>query len=144
MPTEERGNPTLKRDLLRVVAGVAIMFLGVGATLLGWLISLDIMIGINPTGPFRIHIIMIPVAIGWGVYLAGVHVAGKSWAGIAVSVGMGTVVLLVGIAMYVRGYASDDRDFILFLFWGTWLMGLGSVSIAVGAMARSRKSHQRL
>jgi hypothetical protein len=146
MLTETPGSSTLKRDRIRAITGAAIMLLGVGATLLGWAVSVGMMaanpavarMGV-PAPNGNLPLILIPVLIGWAVYLAGVRVAGKNWAGVATSVGMGIVVLLVGIAMYVMGFISDERDPVLYLFWGTWFIGLGSASIAVSAMARSVK-----
>jgi len=131
----------LTHDLLRAACGVAIMLLGVGATLLGWLLLLGLLLRIDPAVPFRLDIILIPVLLGGGLFVAGVGITGKSRAGITAAVGMGTAVLLSGIAMYVLGFTDDDRDPVLFLFWGTWLVWLGLASLAVGIKrASSAKS----
>jgi hypothetical protein len=141
MLTEKRETSTLTHDLLRAAAGVVIMLLGVGATLLGWLVSVEIAVGINLNGPFffRAAIIMIPVVIGIGVYFAGSALAGRSRAGVAASVGMGTAVLLSGIAMDALGFTDDKRGPVLYTFWGTWLVGLGIASIAAGSGLFRRK-----
>src|SRR5262249_13143813 len=122
-----RKTPTLTQDLLRATAGVVIMLLGVGGTMFGWLISVQIAVGLALAGPIspRAALVMFPVVIGCGVYFAGSAVAGRSWAGVPASVGMGTAVPLGGIAMCGLGFTDDRRDPVLYLFWATWLVGLG-------------------
>jgi hypothetical protein len=135
MTIEQQGPSTLTVALLRAAGGLTLMLLGIGATLCGSLISQDLFLWIGLKGNLPQKFILLPTVIGFAVYFLGALMAGKRWPGVVASVGMGAVVLLVGVYMYVMGLTSEASDWGLTLLRGFMFVVTGIASIAIGATA---------
>jgi hypothetical protein len=141
MATEQQGPPTLTVALLRAAGGLTLMLLGIGATLLGSRISQDLFLWIGIEGNLTQKLILLPTVIGFTVYFLGALKAGKRWPGVVASVGLGAVVLLIGVNMYIMGLASEDSDWGLTLLRGFMFVVTGIASIAIGASAPWRSDY---
>jgi len=124
----------VSRSLGHILGGIVLMVLGAAVVLAGYVLYLGNKGGAFPTFPYAGGI---TISLGVILVAAGTIVAGKRAA-----TGLGSMVILAGIALYVWGLTSHGPLSPLLPFAGVVVAAIGAsiIAIAVGDRWSKRRS----